>query len=270
MAFDESEIKIIKRAIPLILVFVIMSLVLVTIFGAWYNVHMDRSLAPETEEFNMHLTKVSLKVDSSTLPSALEMDMSYDELKDVSSEDDINTTGLNTDSLNVFGSTLYFISSALTISIFSIILMLLSAFNFGNIELFKKTVTYFCIIIFVLTIAAGALFMVQVHFSNLVDADVGFWFSSKVTNIIKASGGPGASWYMSFVTGGAALATAIMLYRKPVDDIILTKLDQETEKKIAQRDPSKYPCPDCGHHIPLDSKVCPYCGREFEEFKGLF
>jgi hypothetical protein len=167
---------------------------------------------------------------------------------------------------------LYFISSALAISIFAIILMLLTAFNFGNVELFKKTVTYFCLIIFILTVAAGALFMVQVHLSNMVDADVGFWFSTRIKDIfvLDTSGGPGSSWYMSFVTGGVALAMAIMLYRKPVDDIILTKLDEETEKKVSQRDPSKYPCPDCRSHIPLDSKICPYCGREFEEFKGLF
>jgi hypothetical protein len=49
MAFDESEIRIIKRTIPLILVFVLMSLVLVTIFGSWYNVHMEVSSTPNIE-----------------------------------------------------------------------------------------------------------------------------------------------------------------------------------------------------------------------------
>jgi len=25
-------------------------------------------------------------------------------------------------------------------------------------------------------------------------------------------------------------------------------------------------CPNCGRVIPIDARVCPYCGKKFEEF----
>ena len=35
------------------------------------------------------------------------------------------------------------------------------------------------------------------------------------------------------------------------------------QKKVTQKDRH---CPNCGRSIPFDAKVCPYCGKKFEEF----
>ncbi len=37
------------------------------------------------------------------------------------------------------------------------------------------------------------------------------------------------------------------------------------EKKAADEEKKDRICPSCGRSIPFDAKVCPYCGKNFEE-----
>ena len=37
------------------------------------------------------------------------------------------------------------------------------------------------------------------------------------------------------------------------------------EKKAAGKEQKDRICPSCGRSIPFDAKVCPYCGKNFEE-----
>lgn len=46
--------------------------------------------------------------------------------------------------------------------------------------------------------------------------------------------------------------------------IVVGLVSPEEKDKHSSRSSDRY-CPDCGRAIPFDARICPYCGKKFEE-----
>ena len=67
-----------------------------------------------------------------------------------------------------------------------------------------------------------------------------------------------ALWALLFILVGIIVPAVVQLE--------LNKHVGKTIPSNTKRNQSDRRCPNCGRNIPEDSKVCPYCGKRFQEF----
>ncbi len=69
-------------------------------------------------------------------------------------------------------------------------------------------------------------------------------------------GKSGALWLIIGLLFGIIGLIIWLIVRPPEPSFYEKKADTEKKDRI---------CPGCGRSIPFDAKVCPYCGKNFEE-----
>ena len=80
----------------------------------------------------------------------------------------------------------------------------------------------------------------------------------------KKRGKSGALWVILLIVAsvfGSFIGFIIVIV---VWLVIRPPIGMEPQQAVASSDRR---CPNCGRVIPMDARVCPYCGKKFEEFK---
>ncbi len=111
------------------------------------------------------------------------------------------------------------------------------------------------------------------NLSNLL-ALIGGDLSSMDSVIIDASAGPGIAWYLQLIAAGFIFLAILASWNSsPASKArssetlivsssgIMIKEQKEVEPNTDQMAP-KLHCGNCDRIIPLDAKLCPYCGTE--------
>lgn len=82
--------------------------------------------------------------------------------------------------------------------------------------------------------------------------DVGFGIDGSYFMVL-----PGGGFILAGMTSFVLFFSGILLYP-------LSKKDLERKNLKEKNSKDRY-CPNCGRAIPFDAKICPYCGKKFED-----
>ncbi len=179
-------------------------------------------------------------------------------------------------------------SSLIVFIIMTIFTLALLIYRLGIIEKKEPSdkIDSYGIFAFILAIATPLLFIITwestikevigtSNLSNLL-AFIGGDLSSMDSVIIDASAGPGIGWYLQLIAAGLiflailaswnssqaskARSSSIMIVSSSG---IMIKEQKEREPSADQMAP-KLHCGNCDRIIPLDARLCPYCGTEIK------